>query len=274
VSLDINAIISSGLLELYVAGLTSDEETRQVEDWVVRYPAVLTEIRAIEMAVEAHAQANAVQPPPHVKDRLMAAIAGQTSASEGTTLRAVAGGSGQKQVWKWMAAASVALLLVSAYIGYTLYGKNKQYAGQLAAAQKTIDSAQAAAQGELQRQLLYHHDIETLLMDGATTIALNKTDKAPDGCMAKVFWNKADGTVYIDPCLMPKAPPGKTYQLWAIVNGKPVDAGLVKTSTPREKYSIQKMKEFKQAEAFAVTLEKAGGSPTPTLEETYVAGKV
>jgi anti-sigma-K factor RskA len=34
------------------------------------------------------------------------------------------------------------------------------------------------------------------------------------------------------------------------------------------------MKSFGSAQAFAITLEKAGGSPTPTMDEMYVMAKV
>ena len=33
------------------------------------------------------------------------------------------------------------------------------------------------------------------------------------------------------------------------------------------------MFDFVKADAFAITLEKAGGSPTPTKNEMYVLGK-
>jgi hypothetical protein len=36
----------------------------------------------------------------------------------------------------------------------------------------------------------------------------------------------------------------------------------------------QKMKVFEKAEMFAITLENLGGSPVPTMEAMYVAGKV
>jgi len=39
-------------------------------------------------------------------------------------------------------------------------------------------------------------------------------------------------------------------------------------------YKIQKMKSFGKAEAFAITLEKEGGSPTPTMTEMYVMAKI
>jgi hypothetical protein len=44
---------------------------------------------------------------------------------------------------------------------------------------------------------------------------------------------------------------GKQYQLWAIVDGKPVDAGII--SLQKEIYKIQKMKSFGSAQAFAIT---------------------
>ena len=45
-------------------------------------------------------------------------------------------------------------------------------------------------------------------------------------------------------------------------------------STEKGIYHIQKMKSFGHAEAFAITLEKTGGSPTPTMDEMYVISKI
>jgi hypothetical protein len=39
------------------------------------------------------------------------------------------------------------------------------------------------------------------------------------------------------------------------------------------KLQVQKMKTFGSADAFAITLEKSGGSPAPTMSELYVLGK-
>jgi anti-sigma-K factor RskA len=68
---------------------------------------------------------------------------------------------------------------------------------------------------------------------------------------------------------MEKTPAGKQYQLWAIVDGKPVDAGMIGDCE-----GLCKMKVIDHAEAFAVTLENAGGSPAPTLTAMFVLGKV
>jgi anti-sigma-K factor RskA len=96
---------------------------------------------------------------------------------------------------------------------------------------------------------------------------------APDAA-AKIFWMKNTGEVYVDPSNLPELQPGKQFQLWAIVDGKPVDAGMILTSKQGDKYRIQKMRSFGKAEAFAITIEKAGGSPTPTMDQMVVMGKM
>ncbi len=60
------------------------------------------------------------------------------------------------------------------------------------------------------------------------------------------------------------------YQLWAIVDGKPVDAGVFDSTTA----GLLKMKALAGAAAFAVTIEPRGGKATPSLETLQVIGNV
>jgi len=85
---------------------------------------------------------------------------------------------------------------------------------------------------------------------------------------ANVYWNQKTSTVYLLDISLPVPPEQKQYQLWAIVDGKPVSAGLLNNS-----HTAEKMAGFAKAQAFAITLEKAGGSETPTLDQMYVMGK-
>jgi anti-sigma-K factor RskA len=63
------------------------------------------------------------------------------------------------------------------------------------------------------------------------------------------------------------------YQLWVIQGGKPVSMGVLPNSMANTP-SIQKIgMRIESGEAFAISLEKAGGSPTPTMEQIYVLGK-
>jgi len=85
---------------------------------------------------------------------------------------------------------------------------------------------------------------------------------------AQVIWNTKTHEVFVAGVSLPAPPSGKQYQLWAIVDGKPVDAGVMHEI----KNVAQKMKTFDRADAFAISIEKEGGNPTPT--EVYMMGKV
>ena len=72
---------------------------------------------------------------------------------------------------------------------------------------------------------------------------------------------------------LPTPASDKQYQLWAIVDGKPVDAGMLDTNPATMMMHVMKPIGG-QPIAFAVTLEKMGGSPGPTMSEMYLMGKV
>ena len=88
--------------------------------------------------------------------------------------------------------------------------------------------------------------------------------------LADVYWHTSK-KVFLEMKNLPAAPSGKQYQLWAIVDGKPVDMGMYSAKADS---TVQEMKSVDNAQAFAITLEKEGGNPTPTMEEMYVMGTI
>lgn len=89
--------------------------------------------------------------------------------------------------------------------------------------------------------------------------------------IATVHWNTETHEVIFNAKGLPQNTVSKQYQLWAIVNGKPVDAGVIILTNG---VAFQKMKPIEGAQAFAVTIEKAGGSDTPTLDTMCLLGNV
>lgn len=100
-------------------------------------------------------------------------------------------------------------------------------------------------------------------------VALNGVEKHPES-KAVVFWNKANKNVYLRADNLPKAPAGMQYQLWALVDGKPVSAGMYTT----DKDSRVVLANIPKAQAFAITLEKEGGVESPTMENMFVIGTI
>ena len=80
--MEINEIISSGLLELYITGLTSEEETLQVEQWAKQYPEVKKEIDELQNVMASYAMAEAIQPDKSLKDKILAKIQPDDSVKE------------------------------------------------------------------------------------------------------------------------------------------------------------------------------------------------
>jgi anti-sigma-K factor RskA len=89
--------------------------------------------------------------------------------------------------------------------------------------------------------------------------------------LVTVYWNTDSKDVYLLINNLPKPQSDKQYQLWAIVDGKPVDAGIFDII---EGAPFIKLKNIARADAFAITLEKRGGSETPSMDAMYVMGKV
>jgi len=71
---------------------------------------------------------------------------------------------------------------------------------------------------------------------------------------------------------MPIAPKGKQYQLWAMVDGQPVNAGVFPLDVKVD--GTSKMLDIPKAQAFAITLEDEGGKDVPTLSELCVMGGI
>ena len=70
---------------------------------------------------------------------------------------------------------------------------------------------------------------------------------------------------------MPKNDKGHQYQLWAIVDKKPVSLGVF-DKTDADSVEMKEMGSVVAPQAFAVTLEPRGGSVNPTMDEMMVIG--
>ena len=89
---------------------------------------------------------------------------------------------------------------------------------------------------------------------------------------ATIYWNTSKKEVYINASQLQALAENEQYQLWAIVDGKPVDAGVFATEEVQK--GIVKMKDAANVQAFAITIEKKGGSLAPTLEKMVLMGEV
>lgn len=274
--MDVNEIISSGLLELYVLGMANEQETVQVIAMSKQYPEVAAEVLAIELSLEHYARVHAVNPAMRLKEKVFDGINGiaHNVSPANPVSTAPAKVVAVSSFWKYAAAASIILFIGTAVLTVNYYDKFKKANTELEAIHKE--------KSDMEQQLTAEQESNEKMKDNWKIIqskysephTLNSLPTAPDTtAIAKIFWIKNTGDVYIDVSNLPDAPDGMQYQFWGIVDGKPVDGGVINIKSKEDKFIIKKMKSFGRAEAFAVTLETMGGNPQPK-GRMFVMGKM
>jgi len=263
--------ISSGIVESYVLGLSSPEESAEFERMCVAHQEIVDARNAFEIQLEKELQQQKMDPPRELKSRIFSEIGRDKSPTVKTQL---AKPSLVPRIGfaKYVAAASVILLAGSVLLNIYLFSQYKRTVAnveQLIAAQTQV----ADNNKMLQTKLINYENAISLMQDPImSVIKMPGVPKSPSpSSLATVYWNTQSKDVYLLVNQLPAPLPDKQYQLWAIVDGKPVDAGVFVMTTG---VSFVKLKTIPKAEAFAITLEKKGGSATPDMAAMYVMGKV
>ena len=272
--MDLSCIIQSGDLELYVMGMLPPEEAGKVETLAQLFPEIKQEIDAIAQTFEAGALQMAVKPTAAAKDKLMAALntkaESNSSAVSGKVVEMKAQVEDRSSFSKLSIAASWGLLVLLGGLSVYLFNTNRQLKNEVAAMQQNVNGYEKQMTG-LNKKINSYETYRRLKADATVQTIMLASVKEGVKQQAEILWNKNTGELFIDPAFLPQTQTGKQYQLWFIADGKPVDAGMINMS---DSDVLQKMKECKGAQAFAITLEKEGGSPTPTMDQMMVLGKV
>lgn len=263
--------ISSGILESYVLGFCSAAEAAEVEHMCSLYPEVKAELDEIQVSLNDYAGSHAATPKASTRSKIFAEI--DMLAGHEPVGSAIESGksAGIIPMWRYLAAASIVLLGLS-IIGNVVFYTRWKAANEQVIALNNEKNVLADNLKTNQVKLGEMNNSMAVMGDpGMTRVMMKGLPKSPES-LAIIYWNKQNSQVYIDVKSLPVPAEGKQYQLWAIVDGKPVDAGML----PVEGIAgvMMKMKDFPSAQAFAITLEKEGGSASPTMEEMIVMGAI
>lgn len=262
--MNVQDYISSGIVESYVLGLASPEEQKEFEQLCLQYPELVEARTAFEISLEQQAMQNAVPPPGSLKAEIQAALQQGSDAKVVPIQRAPV----VKTNWmKYAIAASVALLIASMAWNLSLQSKNNE----LQANYNKLDSTYNNTVARLD-------DIEKDLkmITGNPNVKMAAMKGMPDAptSVATVYWDSTSKDVYLLVTNLPKPASDKQYQLWALLDGKPIDLGMIDNNyLLTQNRLLLRMKNVSSAQAFAVTLEDKGGSPTPK-GKMYVLGNL
>lgn len=274
------AYIESGILEEYVAGLLGPEQQREVETMAARYPEVKQEIEAIEVALEKYAMARAITPSEGVRNKILKQLSSKPQKENAipvipeTPTIPLHAYQAKIRTLRIALAACIALLLISIIALFSVRNELGEAKNQIIAL--NLDKQKYATNASFLKES--NDDLQKIaeMYDDPDwkRIKLAGTKMNPAAKMV-VYWHINGQHVMVDNSKMdlPANDEQHQYQLWALVNGKPVDLGVF-DSKKDSVHVLVNMKEITGVQAFAVTLEKRGGSTVPTMDQMIVMGGV
>ncbi|WP_291145629.1 anti-sigma factor [Flavobacterium sp. UBA7680] len=256
--------IESGTLELYVYGLLTEKENLEIAELAKNNKEVDDEIIAIERAIVALSSSFA---PFHSVENFEK-IKARLELKHGKVVE-LKPASNWTQYVGW--AAAVLLLLGFGYQTLELT-KSKETISKVGTEKNKIERNYAfldQQNKQTEKNLTIVRDIKN------TGVTLGGQAVSPTS-FAKVYWNQQTKTTYIDAAGLPTPPKGMVYQVWSLKLSPvltPTSIGLLDNFEGNSQ-KIFAISQTDSAEAFGITLEPAGGSLTPTMEQLYTLGKV
>jgi anti-sigma-K factor RskA len=262
--MDTRQYIDSGILELYVYGLLSETENLEVSQTAKEHKEIEAEIISIEKAIV----------------NLSTSFSPFLSADNFEKIKAKLDLKYSKVIemkpknnWsQYVGWAAAVTLLVGIGYQYTQLSETKNLVA-------TTEKEKTNLQDTLVDLKLKNKQTLTALTvvrDSKNTVINLGGQAVSPKSYAKIYWNKETEVVYVDATGLPEPPEGMVYQIWSLKLAPqltPTSIGLL-SDFRANKEKIFAAEKTGDAEAFGITLEPAGGSKSPTMEQLYTLGKV
>jgi anti-sigma-K factor RskA len=247
------------LCTAYVLHALSEEEEQEFQRLLAQASdeerALLVEMEAV--AAEIATAVPRAAPSATVKQKIMD-IAAKTSATESQKPATI-----HRMSW-YRVAAAASFIFIFTSLGLLFYSQSLvddlQSQSETIAQQATTIQALKTEMGRKEELLtiLEARDVDLVVMGGMK-------ERSPNG-YGKVVWDKKGGRALLQVANLPSVPSDKDYQLWFIVDGKPISAGVFAIDDAHQDnfFKIEQLQSSATKGAFAVTMEPKGGMPQPT----------
>lgn len=258
----IDDYIASGKLELFVYGVLPENEMHEVAEAVANNETLQLEVEQIEKTVLQLSRSVSPGSKPENFVRIYQELRDNSVVqTESKTNYAT--------LFAW---AAVVALLVGIFWMFQQKNELNNELQQANVEKQQIETRLIKAEVNLQDQ---SQILAFIRNNNVKVIDLPANEAVIQTASAKVFYDANQQIAYLDLQGLPEPPEGMVYQAWSL---------LLQPLTPRnigvlDGFSNSETKLFKitnipSSEAFGITLEPAGGSQSPTLENLYVLGTV
>jgi anti-sigma-K factor RskA len=202
------------------------------------------------------------QPPARSRDRLLKAVAAEPRVEKRNQQRYAVG----RLRRRWATLAPVTVMLLLAVFSILLWRDLRNTRQALRHTHAELEQLQLElarthkdlAEAKMVHDLLHAPDAWPL------TLVSKKTPPQPQ---IKTVYSKQQGTLLLMASNVTPLPENKIYQLWLMPadGSAPMSVGWFKPDSKGNGMMFHKMSSGVAAKGFAVTVENAGGSQTPTM---------
>lgn len=240
----IKIFLESDLLEKYLLGDTTTEETLQVERYIAMYPKVRKTYDELQENLEVFAKMHARKSPEGLKEVILNRIRNEKS--------------GRRKFYRFAVAASIAAMIFagSSYFFWnqnqSLQEKNTIVSNKI----KDLEQDMKVQLEDLRNQYIVLNNPNTKKYD------VKGNMKAKE-LKAIAYVNPVKKLSYINVSNLPQLPEDKCFQMWAEVNGELVNLGVIKQFDDKEKLLAM---PYDESAVGYITIEPLGGNTSPTVQ--------
>ncbi len=250
---ELQVFLESDLLERYLVGDTNDSENYKVETYISDYPEIKAEYILLQDNLEILAKSNAIEPPMNILENVLAEL-GETPVIDLQQYR-------KPMPWFGIA-ASVAALIFGA-MSFFLFSQNQVLLEKNTLTNTELNELRldAAQTNSKLADITKRYD---MLNNPETNKYILRGNKRAKDLKTVAYINTVDKLSLIDVVDLPQLPDDQIYQLWAEVNDKMVNLGILDESNR----NLIPVPYLEDALSYNITIEPKGGNQTASVENS------
>jgi anti-sigma-K factor RskA len=240
----IRIFLDTDLLEKYLLGTTTLEESMQVERYIAMYPEVRKTYDELQANLETFAKLYALKTPEGLKTKILNRIKAQNT--------------GRRKFQRYAIAASITALLFAGS-SYFFWNQNQNLQDENVIVNNKIRTLEEDMKEQLEdvrNQFIVLNNPQT------KKYTVNGNKKAKE-LKAVAYINPVKKLSYINVRSLPNLPDNQCYQMWAEVNGEMVNLGVIKNIDDKDR--LRPLPYAENAVGY-ITIEPQGGNDTPTVK--------
>ncbi|WMI68349.1 anti-sigma factor [Mangrovimonas sp. YM274] len=262
----LQSFLKSDLLDKYILGTADASEILEVEHFISKYPEAHDEYIRLQDNLEILAKSNAVEAPKFILDSIHNTIEKENTKKETPVISLTHTEVRRKKSWyRYSIAASIAAFIFAsaAFLLYQqnilLKQENQVVVDEVFDLRNDIENNNQKLDN-LMRQFMKLNNPET------EKYVLRGNDRAKD-LKTVAYINAEDKTSMIDVVSLPQLPEDQTYQIWAELQGKMVNLGILDASDRK----LKPIPYMEDALGLSITIEPKEGHGNAASAENEVA---